>query len=328
VHDLESQGLYSNPTQFYDFLQNRVMVMFRPRFDEVDHEHPEFSLVLSKKQNYDIMSAKVGEYLRHDPIKLRFTTTHASNGAPKAILKRSLNQSVAEIISPTYVSPQTTVIMYEKLDVSIVELETKRSLKVIWTGIHNKEESTHSFLLPKTSMVHDLADNIAKQVKLTSSGTGKIRVFEVSKDGKTQKEFTGSEMIGNIPDPVELYAEEIPIEELEADDADKVISVFHFSKEVSRTHGVPFRFVVKPGEKFSETKKRLQARIGVPDKDFAKYRFALIQVATFKQPSYIEDDDTIYDHKFAPEDVLGLDHVDKSGRTRTGAGEKAIVIRG
>ena len=89
----------------------------------------------------------------------------------------------------------------------------------------------------------------------------------------------------------------------------------------------------------------MQARLAVPDKDFAKYRFALIQVATFKQPSYIEDgrwyvvcvkpskltivlDDTIYDHKFAPEDVLGLDHVDKSGKTRTGTGEKAIVIRG
>lgn len=93
------------------------------------------------------------------------------------------------------------------------------------------------------------------------------------------------------------------------------------------------------------------------DKDFLKYRFALIQAATFKQPSYIEDgeylrlppfspspllsssnkmltmgtyiaEDTIYDHKFAPEDVLGLDHLDKSGKTRTGAGEKAIVIRG
>ncbi|KAI0928557.1 hypothetical protein AcW1_005763 [Taiwanofungus camphoratus] len=328
VHDLESQGLYSNPTQFYDFLQNRVMIMFRPKYEEPDPDHPEFNLVLSKKQNYDVMSAKVGEYLRHDPIKLRFTTTHATNGSPKSILKRALNQSIAEIISPTYVNPQTTVILYEKLDVSIVELETKRSLKVIWTGIHNKEESMHPFLLPKTSMIHDLADHLAKQVKLTPSGTGKIRVFEVSKDGKTQKEFTGSEMIGNIPDPVELYAEEIPREELEADDADKVISVFHFSREVSRTHGVPFRFVVKPGEKFSETKKRLQARIGVSDKDFAKYRFALIQVATFKQPSYIEDDDTIYDHKFAPEDVLGLDHVDKSGKTRTGAGEKAIVIRG
>jgi ubiquitin carboxyl-terminal hydrolase 7 len=43
------------------------------------------------------------------------------------------------------------------------------------------------------------------------------------------------------------------------------------------------------GEKFSETKKRLQARLGVSDKDIIKYRFALIQASTFKQPSYIED---------------------------------------
>ena len=30
------------------------------------------------------------------------------------------------------------------------------------------------------------------------------------------------------------------------------------------------------------------------DKDFAKYRFALIQAATFKQPSYIEDGKAIW----------------------------------
>lgn len=110
-------------------------------------------------------------------------------------------------MAPIYASPTTTIIFYEKLDVSIVELETKRSLKVIWTGIHNKEEGIHPFLLPKTNMVHDLADNLAKEVKLSAGGTGKIRIFEISKDGKTQKEFTGSEMIGNIPEPVELYAE-------------------------------------------------------------------------------------------------------------------------
>lgn len=329
VHDFESQGLYSNPVMFYDFLQNRVMIIFRPKNEEISAEFPEFSLTLSKKQNYDAMSQKAGEYLRHEPIKLRFTTTHPSNGQAKSVLKRSLNQSISEIMAPSYINPTTTVILYEKLDVSIVELETKRSLKVIWTGIHNKEEASFPFLLPKTSMIHDLADHIAKQVTLSPAGSSKIRVFEVSKDGKTQKEFTGSEMIGNIPDPVELYAEEIPVEELEAGEADKVISVFHFTKEVQRTHGVPFKFVVKPGEKFSETKKRLQARIGVSDKDLAKYRFALIQVATFKQPSYIEDDDTIYDHKFAPEDVLGLDHMDKSGKARAGhAAEQPIRIRG
>ncbi|KAJ7156042.1 hypothetical protein C8R43DRAFT_421204 [Mycena crocata] len=327
-HDLESQGLHSNPIHFYDFLQNRVMIVFRPKLDEADQDRPEFSLVLSKKQNYDTMSTKAGEYLRHDPIKLRFTTTHATNGSPKSILKRSLNQSIAEIMAPNYINPTTTVILYEKLDVSIVELETKRSLKVVWTGIHNKEEATHPFLLPKTSMVNDLTDHISKLVTLTPTGSQKIRVFEISKDGKTQKEFTGTEMIGNIPEPVELYAEEIPMEELEADDSDKVIGVFHFTKELSRTHGVPFKFVVKRGEKFADTKKRLQARIGASDKDLAKYRFAIIQVSTFKQPSYIEDEDTIYDHQFAPEDVLGLDHADKSGKTRLGAGGAGLTIRG
>ncbi|PPQ74003.1 hypothetical protein CVT26_006372 [Gymnopilus dilepis] len=326
IHDLESQGLYSNPVQFYDFLQNRVMIIFKPKFEDADSDG-EFNLVLSKKQNYDIMSVKAGEYLRHDPIKLRFTTTNPTTGQPKMVLKRSLNQSISEIMQPTYTNPTTTVILYEKLDVSIVELETKRSLKVTWTGIHNKEEGTHSFLLPKTSMVHDLADHLAKLVKLTPGGTQRIRIFEISKDGKQQKEFTGSEMIGNIPEPVDLYAEEIPREELEADDSDKVIGVFHFSKDLSRTHGVPFKFVVKRGEKFADTKKRLQARLGVSDKDIAKYRFALIQVSTFKQPSYIEDDDTIYEHQFAPEDVLGLDHVDKSGKPRSGTGEKALTIR-
>lgn len=192
------------------------------------------------------MAAKVGEHLKHEQIKLRFTTTQPTNGAAKSILKRSLNQSITEIISPSYVAPSTTVILYEKLDVSIVELETKRSLKVTWTGIYNKEESTHPFLLPKTSMVHDLTEHLSKQVQLTPAGTGRIRVFEVAKDGRTQKEFTGSEMIGNIPDPVELFAEEIPREEVEAEEHDKVINVFHFTRDVSRTHGVPFKFIVKP----------------------------------------------------------------------------------
>jgi ubiquitin carboxyl-terminal hydrolase 7 len=63
-----------------------------------------------------------------------------------------------------------------------------------------------SFLLPKTSMVHDLADHIAHQVTLPSHGSGKVRVFEISKDGRRQKEFTGTEMLGNLSE-VEMYAE-------------------------------------------------------------------------------------------------------------------------
>ena len=113
-------------------------------------------------------------------------------------------------------------------------------------------------------MVHDLADHINRQVTLTPEGSGKIRVFEISKDGRRQKEFTGTEMLNSLNDS-EMYAEvngfinsmivclklhrttqEIPMDELEARESDKIIDVFHFTKEPSRTHGVPFRFIVRP----------------------------------------------------------------------------------
>ncbi|KAJ7190023.1 ICP0-binding domain of ubiquitin-specific protease 7, partial [Mycena pura] len=122
TYDMEREGLHSTLITYYDFLQHRVLIVFRPKSEEVDKDHTEFSLVLSKKQNYDIMSQKAGEYLRHNPIKLRFTSTHARNGSPKAILKRALNQTIAEIMGPNYIN---TIILYEKLDVSIVELETE-----------------------------------------------------------------------------------------------------------------------------------------------------------------------------------------------------------
>jgi ubiquitin carboxyl-terminal hydrolase 7 len=158
-------------------------------------------------------------------------------------------------------------------------------------------------------MVHDLQEQIASQVALSPDGSKRVRIFEIDKDGRRQKEFTGTEMLGNLHD-VDMYAEvgrmlskispvyspeprgdsqEIPLEEMEARDTDKIVDVFHFTKEPSRTHGVPFRFVVLPEEKFSDTKKRLQARMGIPDGGMTKYRFALVQMAQFKQPSYIAD---------------------------------------
>ncbi|TDL18071.1 hypothetical protein BD410DRAFT_806893 [Rickenella mellea] len=259
THDLDAQGLFSNPIQFYDFLQNRVLILFRPKNEVPDENlYPEFELTLSKKMNYDHMAAKVADYLKHDIL----------NSASQQLTPPTVNPKPSLNNPSTKVSRKSsTIILYERLDVSIVELETKRSLQIIWTGVHNEEESSHPFLLPKTSMVHELADHLAKKVTLTPGGTGKIRVFEVLKDGKNQKEFTSSKMIGNIPDPVELYAEEVPTEELEADNADKIISVFHFSKDVSRTHGVPFKFVVKPGDQiciFLEVRRHLFCALAEP----------------------------------------------------------------
>ena len=50
--------MYSNPIQYYDFIQNRVMIFFKPKYEEPDQNNPDFHLVLSKKQNYDVVSVE------------------------------------------------------------------------------------------------------------------------------------------------------------------------------------------------------------------------------------------------------------------------------
>jgi ubiquitin carboxyl-terminal hydrolase 7 len=194
------------------------------------------------------MSQKVGRFLCHDPFKLRFTTANAAS-APKTVLMHSLNPTIAEIMAPSNLSRLPTIILYELLNISIVELETKRSLKVIWMGINNEEQSMHLFLLSRTGLVNDLCNELAKCVKLTPDGMNKIRVFQVSKDGRHQEECMGNAVIGGIPDDAVLFAEEVSQEELDAlsvPERAKIVMVYHFYREPSTAHGVPFRFVLRP----------------------------------------------------------------------------------
>lgn len=43
------------------------MIIFRPKFEDPDHDHPEFNLVLSKKQNYDTVRSSV--YSLYPPVE-------------------------------------------------------------------------------------------------------------------------------------------------------------------------------------------------------------------------------------------------------------------
>jgi ubiquitin carboxyl-terminal hydrolase 7 len=112
-----------------------------------------------------------------------------------------------------------------------------------------------------------VADALSKLVTLSPNGTGKIKIFDISPNGRQQRECTSSEMIANLREPAELYAEvcirisepfhkemltsrtpdcqEIPAEELRVSDNEKIIDVFHYHKDPSRWHGVPFRFAIR-----------------------------------------------------------------------------------
>lgn len=68
-------------------------------------------------------------------------------------------------------------------------------------------QATHPFLLPKTSTFSDVADALSKLVELSPNGTGKIKIFDISPNGRQQRECTSSEMIANLREPAELFGE-------------------------------------------------------------------------------------------------------------------------
>jgi ubiquitin carboxyl-terminal hydrolase 7 len=53
----------------------------------------------------------------------------------------------------------------------------------------------------------------------------------------------------------------------------------------------------------------------------------LTDTSGYKQPNYLEDEDELHSHKFTNSHYLGIDHIDKTGKSNRSAMEKAIVIR-
>ncbi|CAJ0637306.1 11152_t:CDS:10, partial [Entrophospora sp. SA101] len=284
----------------------------------------EFELVLNKKMTYDAVAEEVGTYLNTEPLKLRFTS---ATGAPKNIIKRTTTQSLTDMIQTTYSNNGTPPLLYyEMLDVSIIELETKKFLKVNWLGTKVKDEELIDIRLVKTAVTKEVMETILEKVTL-SEPEAKIRMYEVT-NHKIHKEYQGNEPIDRIQDYVVLYAEEIPKEELEMSSDDKIVQVYHFSKEPLHSHGIPFKFVIKAGEVFTDTKTRLQQRLGMNEKEFAKVKVAVVPSSSYPKVTYVEDDQ-ILSEKIEKDEYLGLDHADKTGRAgRVGGAEKAIYIRG
>ena len=86
--------------------------------------------------SYDQFSVKVGEYLGVDPTHIRFSTMNVSTNKPKLPVKRSLNQTLWQILSPQFntynANQRNDALFYEVMDMSLSELETKKTMRLVW----------------------------------------------------------------------------------------------------------------------------------------------------------------------------------------------------
>lgn len=104
------------------------------------------------------------------------------------------------------------------------------------------------------------------------------------------------------------------------------INCLSFSRELSRPNGIPFRFVVIPGEPFSDTKKRLRARMGV-EKYFSKIQY-IITSPSYNNAVVLQDDMVLSDFQWTGGELLECDHFGKSNRVTRYTSEKPVRIHG
>ncbi|EER27674.1 Ubiquitin carboxyl-terminal hydrolase family protein [Coccidioides posadasii C735 delta SOWgp] len=310
--ELPPTVIYRNVQQYYDFLLNRILVTFAPI-----EPNPEqtFTLTLSKKMTYEQFSTKVGEHLKVEPTHLRFAPVIISSGAPKPFIKRNVAQNLGQMLTSPYpgtgYSHRSDVLYYEILETSLSEFEMKKNIKITWLSEGIAKEQIHEVLVAKNGVVSDVIESLQKKANIDDETIRNVRLYEAY-SGKIYKELYDTYSVAGITDYVTVFAERIPEDELNMQEGEFRINAFNFDKEPQKAYGCPFKFVVKPGEKFKDTKERLSKRTGIKGKQFERIKFALVSRTPYSKPLYLEDDHILADLTTDSEQQLGLDHVNKN----------------
>ncbi|CAI9091428.1 OLC1v1026461C1 [Oldenlandia corymbosa var. corymbosa] len=311
------QCRYPDVPSFLEYVHNRQVVRFRslekPKEDE-------FSLELSKQNNYDEVVESVARHLNlDDPSKIRLTSHNCYSQQPKPqpIKYRGVDHLTDMLI---HYNQSSDILYYEVLDIPLPELQGLKTLKVAFHHATKDEVVIHTIRLPKQSTVGDVINDLKTKVEL-SHPNAELRLLEVFYH-KIYKIFPLHEKIENINDQYwTLRAEEIPEEEKNLGPHDRLIHVYHFMKDASQNQvqvqnfGEPFFLVIHEGETLADVKLRIQKKLQVPDEEFSKWKFAFLSLG---RPEYLQDTD-IVSLRFQRRDVygaweqyLGLEHSDNA----------------
>lgn len=322
---------------FIDLLY-RVDVTF---IDKSNSQDVGFTLELSQRMTYDQMATAVSQKINVDPYNIQFFKCQNYKDIPGAPLRSSYDGSLKDLL--VYTKPKSVKkIFYQKLSMNINELESKKQFKCLWIDLNLKEEKELILYPNKNGTVKTLLEEAAKQIEVSKDGvgSGQLRIVEINGNKiipgpteETQLEYLQSSGESSMANQKVYRIEEIPTEELDLDDDEMLIPVVHFFKDVYNTFGTPFYIKAKNGEGFVSFKERIQKKLSVPEKEWEKYKFAVIATG---QVDYLTEEYTnISLNDFKPQTnqpsvtqpYFGLEHLNKAQkRGRFNYAEKAIKI--
>ncbi|KAF1868595.1 hypothetical protein Lal_00036033 [Lupinus albus] len=315
--DSEEHVRYPDVPSYLEYVHNRQVVHFRsldkPKEDD-------FCLEMSRLYTYDDVVERVAQQLGlDDPSKLRLTphNCYSQQPKPQPIKYRGVDHLSDMLV---HYNQTSDILYYEVLDIPLPELQGLKTLKVAFHHATKDEVVIHTIRLPKQSTVGDVLDDLKTKVEM-SHPDAELRLLEVFYH-KIYKVFPPTEKIESINDQYwTLRAEEIPDEEKNLGPHNRLIHVYHFTKDTAQNQmqiqnfGEPFFLVIHEGETLDEIKVRIQKKLQVPDDEFAKWKFAFFSLG---RPEYLQDSD-IVSSRFQRRDVygaweqyLGLEHIDNA----------------
>ncbi|KAH7554220.1 hypothetical protein JRO89_XS12G0136900 [Xanthoceras sorbifolium] len=336
----EEDCRYPDVPSFLEYVHNRQIVRFRslerPKEDD-------FCLELSKLHSYDEVVERVARKIGlDDPSKVRLTPHNCYSQQPKP---QPIKYRGVEHLSDMLVHYNQTsdILYYEVLDIPLPELQGLKNLKVAFHHATKDEVVIHNIRLPKQSTVGDVINELKTKVEL-SHPNAELRLLEVFYH-KIYKIFPPNEKIENINDqywtlraeeasPLYAYLLAIPDEEKNLGPHDRLIHVYHFTKESAQNQmqvqnfGEPFFLVIHEGETLADVKVRIQKKLQVPDEEFSKWKFAFLSLG---RPEYLQDTDIVF-NRFQRRDVygaweqyLGLEHSDNAPKRAYSVNQVKIV---
>ncbi|XP_048519747.1 ubiquitin carboxyl-terminal hydrolase 7 isoform X2 [Dendroctonus ponderosae] len=313
---------------YYKDLFYRVEVTF---VDKTIPNDQGFTMELSQRMTYDQFARAVAQRVGTDPYLLQFFKCQSYKDSPGNALPCTFQGTLKELV--VFSKPKVPKkIFYQQLSIRVNELENKKQFKCLYVGPYMKEEKELILYPNKNGTVADLLDEAKKQIEFSEDSSGKLRLTEINCNRLNMgpKEDVPLESLA----ATKIYrVEEIPREELVLSDDEMLVSCAHFHKDVFSTFGIPFLIKIKQGEPFSVVKDRIQKKLAVPEKEWEKFKFAIVSLGRAQTISEDEYVVKISDFRPSPSQVtspkpwIGLDHVNKAPkRTRFNYLEKAIKI--
>lgn len=308
---------------FLEYIRNRRLVNFRKLEDPKEDG---CTLELLRDMTYDQVSEALAQHLKLDnPKLLRLTQHNAYSHQPQRtpIKFQAINRLEQMLQHGNHTNE---ILYYEILDIPLDELEKLKTLKVAFHSEKTELASEHSIRLPRESNVGDVLNEL-KKVLDSEYAEKKFRLMEVF-NSKVFKVCDPEENIETINDAYwNLRAEVIPEDQLVVKEGERLIHVYHFNSDKENPQhitifGDPFFLKIREDEKLGEIKQRIQAKLGVADEEFSKWKFAFVSIRY--PPEHLTDDDTVagrfakaHSLQTSEPNYLGLEHEDKAPKRAT-----------